>query len=87
MKCAILVKFCLLLLITLNNPEHTFSEQFKPTCSCVATELLDFSPCAPLPACNSVVEGPSHQLLFIKLHCGAGVCLNSINALPSTHVP
>lgn len=53
----------------------------------MAAELLDFSPCAPLPACNSIVKGPGHQLLFIKFDRGAGVCLDPIDALARAHVP
>lgn len=57
------------------------------TCTRVPTELLDLGTCAPLPAGDSVVKGPSHQLLLIKLHCGAGVCLNAVDALPGADVP
>jgi len=66
---------------SLNNKE------FKPTGSRVATELLDLGPRAPLPACNSVVEGAGDQLLLVELHGGAGVRLDAVDALAGTHVP
>lgn len=57
------------------------------TCTRVPTELLDLGPRAPLPTGDGVVKGTSHQLLLIKLHCGTGVCLNAVDALPGAYVP
>lgn len=74
--------------VVVKPPAHYYEgAPVSLTSSSVASELLGLGPGAPVPAGHGVVKRTRHQLLLVKLDCGAGVSLDPINTLASAHIP